>query len=82
MRCSQLLGTQLVLESPVISFYAFRTKFCKKRNIASSFLCVHNPYALKYAFVLANLCEERINVDIVIHKMLQHCYDIEVTGIH
>lgn len=46
--------------------------------------CFHfgrNPYALKYAYVLANLCEERIDTEILIQKLLDLCVDIDIVGV-
>jgi len=35
-----------------------------------------NPYALKYVYVLANLCEERIDQERILHEMIDVCIDI------
>uniref|UniRef100_A0A1I8AKU8 legumain n=1 Tax=Steinernema glaseri TaxID=37863 RepID=A0A1I8AKU8_9BILA len=40
-----------------------------------------NSYALKYVYVLANLCEDRLSSDRIIQKLMDQCVDIEVSGI-
>ncbi|KAK0410688.1 hypothetical protein QR680_005275 [Steinernema hermaphroditum] len=40
-----------------------------------------NPYALKYVYVLANLCEDRIDADRVIEVLMDQCVDNDVSGI-
>lgn len=47
--------------------------------------CFHfsrNPYALKYVFVLTNLCEYGLETDIILEQMLQKCLEIELVGIY
>ncbi|TKR60473.1 hypothetical protein L596_027715 [Steinernema carpocapsae] len=40
-----------------------------------------NPYAMKYVYVLANLCEERLSVERIVQVFTDQCPDINVTGI-
>jgi len=41
-----------------------------------------NPYALKYVYVLANLCEYGLEPQTIKDTMIEECADIDVTGIH
>uniref|UniRef100_A0A183D6Y0 RdRp n=1 Tax=Gongylonema pulchrum TaxID=637853 RepID=A0A183D6Y0_9BILA len=42
----------------------------------------HNPYALKYSYVFANLCAAGTGSETIIRKMFDKCVDIEIQGIH
>jgi legumain len=41
-----------------------------------------SPYALKYVYVLANLCEMGLETENIIQHIMEHCLDIDMTGIH
>uniref|UniRef100_F1L5J4 legumain n=1 Tax=Ascaris suum TaxID=6253 RepID=F1L5J4_ASCSU len=41
-----------------------------------------NPYALKFSYVLANLCEELIDTTLIVNRMVDICEEVEITGVH
>jgi legumain len=41
-----------------------------------------NPYALKYVYVLANLCEYGLEPQTIKDTMIEECADIDIVGIH
>uniref|UniRef100_A0A915C4Y7 CX domain-containing protein n=1 Tax=Parascaris univalens TaxID=6257 RepID=A0A915C4Y7_PARUN len=43
---------------------------------------IRNPYALKFSYVLANLCEELINTTLIVNRMVDICEEVEITGVH
>lgn len=49
---------------------------------AVCFNFTRNRYSLKYAYVLANLCEERIDTEIILRRLMDNCLDIEIRNIH
>jgi hypothetical protein len=36
---------------------------------------------MKYAFVLTNLCEHRIDPERIMAIMMEHCADVDIDGI-
>ncbi|KAH7719919.1 Protein T28H10.3 [Aphelenchoides avenae] len=41
-----------------------------------------NPYAMKYAYVLANICEMGIETELIVQHLMDFCLDIDVSGVH
>lgn len=49
----------------------------------STFISVfQNPYALKYAYVLANLCARpELDAERIKAVLMEHCADVEISGV-
>jgi len=41
-----------------------------------------NPYAMKYVYVLANLCQELQDPELIIRRMHNQCLDVSLQNIH